>query len=292
MLETIRKYWIGLLVLILVGLHASIVGIIRHQASLAKIDASCEVDLGSYIAYQLEQKTPLQMRLHAIVPINHRMKSRQLIELNQAQIRQALEEYLRQLDSKLLIDPYLSDLKSNLMEVMIQTIGNSSIEDLVVTEMRQSLDAASLEFVSQGSANHRRKMVASLRAQPAENEEEEMISEEDLAEEDHEGDEHADPEADPNSHGTDDSGHGNEAKAHAKPAHGAADKSHGAASKSHGAANKPHGAADKSHGAASKSHGAAAKKPAGHGAKKPDAKAGHGGGHGADKKNPAKKGGH
>ena len=146
MLETIRKYWIGMLVIVLVGLHASIVGVIRHQASLAKIDASCEVDLGQYLAFQIGKKVPLQMRLHAIVPLNHRMKSRQLIELNKAQIRQSIEEYLRQLDSNVLTDPYLADLKSQLMDVMVQTIGDSSIDDLVVTEVRESTDSASLEF--------------------------------------------------------------------------------------------------------------------------------------------------
>ena len=278
MLETVRKYWIGLLVLVLVGLHASIVGIIRHQASLAKIDASCEVDLGSYLAYQLEQKSPLQMRLYAIVPINHRMKSRQLIELNQAQIRQALEEYLRQLDSKLLVDPYLADLKSNLMEVMIQTIGNSSIEDLVITELRQSTDAVSLEFVSKGPSNHRRKMVATLRAQPTHEEDEEMIpSDEEHGDESHGDDSHGD-----NAHADDT--HATEGKAD----HADADDSHGAAAKPKPAAAKSH--AKPAHGASEKSHGAAAKKPSGHGAaaKKPAAK----GGHGADKKAPAKKGGH
>ena len=278
MLETIRKYWIGLLVLVLVGLHASIVGIIRHQASLAKIDASCEVDLGLYLAYQLEQKSPLQMRLYAIVPINHRRKSRQLIELNQAQIRQALEEYLRQLDSKFLVDPYLADLKSNLMEVMIQTIGNSSIEDLVITELRQSTDAVSLEFVSKGPANHRRKMVASLRAQPATEEEEEMILEEVETSDASHGDEgHADDAHTDDAHADD-----------SKGSHAAADDSHSAGAKPKAAASKSH--AKPAHAASEKSHGSAAKKPSGHGAaaKKPAAKAGHG----ADKKAPAKKSGH
>jgi len=274
MLETLRKYWIGLLVLTLVGLHASIVGIIRHQASLAKIDASCEVDLGSYLAFQLNQKAPLQMRLHAIVPINHRMKSRQLIELNQAQIRQSLEEYLRQLDSKLLIDPYLSDLKSHLMEVMIQTIGNSSIEDLVVTELRQSTDTVSLEFVSQSGSNHRRKMVATLRTQPTDEEaaEELVPADEDHADDAHGEGEHTDDATGGDSHTPEPKPHAAAAKPPAKPAHGA-------------------------HGASDKSHGSASKKPSAHGStKKPDAKAahggGHGGGHGADKKAPAKKSGH
>ncbi|MEQ1828580.1 MAG: hypothetical protein ABL921_21645 [Pirellula sp.] len=231
MLETIRKYWVGLLVIVLVGIHASIVGVIRHQASLAKVDASCEVNLGQYLAYQHGKTTPMQMQLHAIVPLNHRMKSRQLIELNQAQIRQALEEYLRQLDSKFLIDPYLADLKSQLMEVMIQTIGDSSIDDLVITEVRQANDSANLEFISQGKDHQPRRLVATLRGQDESSQE---------AEHHHADGEHAPDEHAPDEHAETD--HSN--KEHAKPA-AAPKASHGAPKKTeakaggHGAEKKP-----------------------------------------------------
>ena len=237
MLETIRRYWIGLLVVVLVGLHASIVGVIRHQASMAKVDASCEVDLGQYLAFQIGKKAPLQMRLHAIVPLNHRMKSRQLIELNKAQIRQALEEYLRQLDSKVLIDPYLADLKSQLLDVLIQTIGDSSIDDLVVTEVRESTESVSLEFISQGNSHTTRRLVTTLRDPSQEHSDSENLTAADhehVSEDEAHG-EHAEPE--PKSHAS---------PSKPKPdAHGAtAKKSSGHATKKpaasgHGAAKKP-----------------------------------------------------
>ncbi len=244
MLETIRKYWIGMLVIVLVGLHASIVGVIRHQASLAKIDASCEVDLGQYLAFQIGKKVPLQMRLHAIVPLNHRMKSRQLIELNKAQIRQSIEEYLRQLDSNVLTDPYLADLKSQLMDVMVQTIGDSSIDDLVVTEVRESTDNASLEFISQGHSQSPRRLVATLRSPTTEEE-----ASEEHGDQEH-GEEKAEEESEP------------EAKAHAAPA--AKPKAD-----SHAAAKKPTGHAAPAKKPAASGHGAAPAKPSGHGAAKP-----------------------
>lgn len=261
MLETIRRYWIGVLVIVLVGIHASIVGVIRHQASLAKVDASCEVDLGQFLAFQLGKKSPMQMRIHAIVPLNHRMKSRQLIELNKAQIRQSLEEHLRQLDSQLLIDPYLADLKSQLMEVLVQTIGQSSVDDLVVTEVRESRAESSLEFVSQGNAHTPRRLVATLRDPSQEDENEDNITDAD----------HTHSEEDEASES------GGDAKGHAAaPAGTKAKDDHGAAAKkssSHApAAKKPaaggHGAPAAAHGAAAKkpaaaaAHGAAAKKPA------------------------------
>jgi hypothetical protein len=250
-LETIRRYWIGLLVIVLVGLHASIVGVIRYQASMAKVDASCEVDLGQYLAFQIGKKTPLQMRFHAIVPLNHRMKSRQLIELNKAQIRQSLEEYLRQIDSKVLTDPYLADLKSQLMDVLIQTIGDSSIDDLVITEVRDASDSASLEFALQGTARAPRKLVATLRNPSAVEETEEHTE---ATEHEHEPD-HADEEEAKAPHTPAPKAHSPaKADSHAAPAkkpsgHAAPAKKPAAAKSDtggHGAAKKPAAAAKKS----------------------------------------------
>ena len=253
MLETIRRYWIGLLVIVLVGLHASIVGVIRYQASMAKVDASCEVDLGQYLAFQIGKKTPLQMRFHAIVPLNHRMKSRQLIDLNKAQIRQSLEEYLRQLDGKVLTDPYLADLKAQLMDVLVQTIGDSSIDDLVITEVRDASDSVNLEFVSQGNAKAPKKLVATLR-NPSASEE----SDEHTVEPEHEPD-HADESEEshtppPKTHSPSKADSHAKTDSHAapvkKPSGHAAPAKKPAAAKSdqgaHGAAKKPAAATKKS----------------------------------------------
>lgn len=264
MLETLRRYWIAMLVLVMIGLHASIVGLIRYQASMAKIDASCEVDLGNYLAFQAGRDAPISMRLYAIVPINHRMKSRQLIELNQAQIRQSLEEHLRQIDGRVLTDPYLSDLKSQLLDVMVQTIGNSSIDDLVITELHESKDAANLEFVSREAPETPRQLVATLRAQQGEADAEEH------------GEASEGEHGENTDHGASDS-HGSAADHGASSSHSTkkASSSHGA-SASHGAAKASgHGASKSSgHGAAkASSHGSS-----GHGAsasKKPAAKSGH-----------------
>jgi hypothetical protein len=265
MLETFRRYWIAMLVLVMIGLHASIVGLIRYQASLAKVDASCEVDLGNYLAFQSGGKPPISMQLHAIVPINHRMKSRQLIELNQSQIRQSLEEHLRQIDGRVLTDPYLTDLRSQLLEVMVQNIGNSSIEELVITKVIESKDANSLEFIARGSAKHSRQLVATLRNQQESDHDSEHGEEEGHGDTSHEG--NADHEEE--SHGAE-ADHGTATKS-SSGAHGS--KSSSGASSAHGSS-KPK---------ASSSHGSGS-------SKKPAAKSAHGSG--TDKKAAAKKSGH
>jgi len=146
MIDTLRRYWIGLLVLVMIGLHAGIVGLIRIQASQAKESLSCEVDLGSFYVSRGPDQGVVHLRVHALVPVNHRLQSRQLIQLNQFQVRQAIEEYCRQADPALLLDPLLTDFKTNLMDCMVQTVGETATEDVVITEVRPNNDIGSLAF--------------------------------------------------------------------------------------------------------------------------------------------------
>ncbi len=146
MIETLRRYWIVLLVLVMISLHAGIVGLIRIQASQAKETLSCEVDLGSFYVSRGSDEGVVHLRIHALVPVNHRLQSRQLIQMNQYQVRQAIEEYCRQADPTLLHDPLLTDFKSKLMVCMVQTVGETATEDVVVTEVRTSNDVGSLYF--------------------------------------------------------------------------------------------------------------------------------------------------
>jgi hypothetical protein len=286
MLETIRKYWIGGLVLVMVGLHASIVGLIRHQASLAKVDISCEVDLGSYLAYPNENNTPVSMRLHAIVPLNHRVKSRQLIELNQAQIRQSIEEHIRQVDHRVLRDPYLSDLRTQLLDVLVQTIGSTSVEDLAITELQKTSPDFALSFTN-ASHPKRPKLVATLRSET------EAGSEDEHGHSNAEHDSHGHDEHGDDGHGSDDHSADQHAGEHAAGNHDASD-SHGTASEDkshdshdasghesdsstdHGGAKSGHGAAD---GHAKPKAKAAVKYTPGMGKKKKEDAGGHGGGH-------------
>jgi hypothetical protein len=212
MLETIRRYWIGFLVLALVLLHASIVGIIRYQASLAKKDISCEVGLGEFVAYRTKQDSPVEMTLHAIVPLKHRMKSRQLIELNESQVRQALEEHLRQFDGRHLADPYLTDLRTQLLDILTQLLGATAVEDVLVTRIRTiGSDREGLEFLSNTARPEPRRLVATLRGEEGEGEAE-------GGHEEHADDEHATDHSAP-AHG-DHGGHGKSAKHGKSESHG------------------------------------------------------------------------
>ncbi|MFN7290474.1 MAG: hypothetical protein ACK5T6_07800, partial [Pirellula sp.] len=181
---------------------------------------------------------------------------------------------------------YLSDLRTQLLDVLVQTIGSTSVEDLAITELQKTSPEFALSFTN-ASHPKRPKLVATLR------------SETDAGPEDQHG--HSDAEHD--SHGHDehgDAGHGSEdhsadqhADEHAAGNHAASD-SHGTASedKSHDShdasghesdSSTDHGGAKSGHGAAdghSKPRAkAAVKYTPGMGKKKKEDAGGHGGGH-------------
>ncbi len=169
MIDTLRRYWIGLLVLVMIGLHAGIVGMIRIQANQAKESLSCEVDLGSFYVGREADLGVVHLRIHALVPINHRLQSRQLIDLNLQQVRQAVEEYCRQADPGLLLDPLLTDLKENLMDSLVRTVGETAIDDVVITDLRPDKNQSSLAFTtSNGTIKSAGKMVATRKARDQE----------------------------------------------------------------------------------------------------------------------------
>jgi hypothetical protein len=193
MIETLRRYWIGLLVLVMIGTHAGIVGMIRIQASQAKESLSCEIDLGSFYVGRDADLGVVHLRIHSIVPVNHRMQSRQLFELNLHQVRQAVEEYCRQADPNLLEDPLLTDLKENLMDTLVRTVGETAIEDVVLTEVRPIKDQSSLAFSSAtGEVKSAGKMVITRKAKDQERHAEHEAAKEEGHGEGAHGDAHGD----------------------------------------------------------------------------------------------------
>jgi len=208
MIETLRRYWIGLLVLVLISLHAGIVAAIRLQANQVKSSESCEVDLGSFFVLDTQRNETARMRLHALVPVNHRIKSRELIEMNQFQVRQALEEYCRQADPLLLTDPFLGDLKSQMLDILVQTVGETAAEDIVITDFQPSTETKSFAFSApSGPVIERKRMVITRRAQ------------DEVRKAAHEASGHGDAHGD--EHGKEDAHGGGHGDAHgAKDAHG------------------------------------------------------------------------
>lgn len=231
MIEQLKRYWIALLVVVLVALHGSIVAMVRMEAASAKQNASCEVDLGLYVVAGNDSSGPIQMRIHSLSPVSHRIQSRRLIQLNEYQIKEALEMFLRQSPPALMQDPILADLKQQLLDIMIQTVGKAAIEDVLITDLRPVDPRSQWAF---GAASHKvaPKMVITRREEYTELEAEAKQQIEAAAHAAEAGHGHGDAHGG-GGHGDSSHGEASHGDSHAADAHGS-DHGHDAHEDSHG----------------------------------------------------------
>lgn len=262
----VRKYWIAGLVILLVVIHAIIIGYVRSEATRLKTVASSEIPIGLFYKQSGDRQWMTQMRIHVQVPPERRLVARATVEHNRWIVHEAVEEAIRRLDESLLLDPSLVGVKEEIARAVNEVLHEELVERIVIND-RVDLSVnefhwkPSSELIAPGEEAHAAKSTTLTSVRPVRP----TLSEQNAAH----AAEHSDADGEHTDGDEEGSGHGE-----ASDGHGAPDAGHGAPAKkdAHGAA-KPaaHGAAKPAaHGAAKPAaHGAA--KSSGHSAKKPAA---------------------
>ncbi len=253
----VRKYWIAGLVILLVAIHAVIIGYVRSEATRLKTVASSEIPVGLFYKQSSDRMWLTQLRVHVQVPPERRLAARATIEHNRWVIHEAVEEALRRLDESLLLDPSLVAVKDEIKKAIDEVLHEEIIERIVVND-RVDLDVRefhwrpSQELIMPGEEAQAAKSTTLTSVRPIRPTLSEQNAEHADGESSEEG--HGDGEHGADAHGdSEDAGHGKPSGHAAKPA-----AAHGAAKSSHGAA-KPAAKAS-AHKPASSGHGAPKKK--------------------------------
>lgn len=133
-MQFLRRYWIAGLVLLLVMIHAVIIGYVRSEAKQVKITASNEIPIGVYYVPSADKQWLSQLRVHVLVKRELRLSAKATIEMHRWLIHEAVEEQIRQLDPALLTDPVLLEVKQKIKSVMENTLEEELIERVVVND--------------------------------------------------------------------------------------------------------------------------------------------------------------
>jgi hypothetical protein len=159
-MQVLRRYWIALLVLLLVVIHGVIIGYVRSEAKQVKITASNEIPIGVYYLPSEDKKWLSQLRVHVLVRRELRISAKATIEMNRWLIHEAVEQRLRQLDPTLLSDPVLLEIKSQIETVLEDTLEDELIERVVINDridfpldrfsVKPAYDVAATEPIYQG----------------------------------------------------------------------------------------------------------------------------------------------
>lgn len=159
-MQFLRRYWIALLVLLLVVIHGVIIGYVRSEAKQVKITASNEIPIGVYYLPSEDKRWLSQLRVHVLVRKELRLSAKATIEMNRWLIHEVVEERLRQLDPNLLSDPVLLEIKAQIQSVMEDTLQEELIDRVVINDridfpverfqIKPAYDAAAAEPIYQG----------------------------------------------------------------------------------------------------------------------------------------------
>lgn len=133
-MQLLRRYWIAALVMLLVMIHAVIIGYVRSEARQVKVNASQEIPLGVYYVQSADKQSLSQLRIHVLVKREIRLAAKSNIEMNRWMIHQAVEEKLRQVDPALLADPVLLEVKAQIKSVVDEALAEEMIEQVVIND--------------------------------------------------------------------------------------------------------------------------------------------------------------
>lgn len=130
----IRRYWIAGLVMLLVVIHAVIIGYVRSEAARVRIAASNEIPVGVYYVQSADRQWLNQLRVHLLVKPERRLDAKAIFEHNRWLIHEVIEEKLRQLDPALLQDVVLLKVKEEIKAVLDETMRDNVIEQVLVND--------------------------------------------------------------------------------------------------------------------------------------------------------------
>lgn len=134
-MKTVRRYWIAGLVLLMVALHAVIIGYIRSQVAMLESAKSTAVSIGTFRFQPLHDPSQIySFKLHAVLDPDRRIRGVEWIEQMRLEIMESSEQLLRQVDQEWLADPTQKELRAELLEVIRRHTSEPLVQRVLITE--------------------------------------------------------------------------------------------------------------------------------------------------------------
>jgi hypothetical protein len=133
--KLIRRYWVAGLILLMVAVHAAVIGYVRSRVARLQKTESTAVEIGSFRFQCVDDlSTVYHFQLHAVVDPSRRHRGEERIKLMRLEIREASEQLLRQIDPEWLQDPSQSQIRNGLMEVVLRHLDEPLVQRMLITD--------------------------------------------------------------------------------------------------------------------------------------------------------------
>lgn len=134
-MNLIRRYWVAGLILLMVAIHAAVIGYVRSRVARLQSRESTAVEMGSFRFQPVDDlSTVYHFRLHAIVDPSKKHRGEERLSQMRLEIREASEQVLRQIDPESLDDPSQSHIRSELMRVVLNHLDEPLVQRMLITD--------------------------------------------------------------------------------------------------------------------------------------------------------------
>lgn len=131
----IRRYWIIGLILVMVGVHAAIIGYVRNQLAMLETAQVTAVTVGSFRFRTLQDPSHIHsFQLHAVLEPTQHFRAVERIEQLRLEIHESSEQLLRQVDPSWLADPNQKELRGRLLEIVLRHLNEPLVQRVLITD--------------------------------------------------------------------------------------------------------------------------------------------------------------
>jgi len=121
--------------LLMVAVHAVVIGYVRSRvASLSRVESTA-VHVGSFRFQPVaDLSTVYHFDLHAVVDPSKRYRGEERITQMRMEILEASEQLLRQVDVQWLDDPEQTQIRERLMEIVLKHLDEPLVQRVLITD--------------------------------------------------------------------------------------------------------------------------------------------------------------
>lgn len=134
-MKLLRRYWGAGLILLMVAVHAAVIGYVRSRvARLARIESTA-VELGSFRFQPVDDLSRVyHFQLHAVVDPSKRHRGEERLMQMRMEILEESEQLLRQVDPTWLDDPAQVQIRERLMEIVLRNLDEPLVQRVLITD--------------------------------------------------------------------------------------------------------------------------------------------------------------
>ncbi|MDA8743179.1 hypothetical protein N9N28_00985 [Rubripirellula amarantea] len=134
-MQFIRRYWGASLILLMVAVHAGVIGYVRSRVARLSDVESTAFEIGEFRFQSTSDiATVYHFRLHAVVDPSKIHRGRERLTQVRMEICETSEQLLRQADPSWLDDPSQTQIRERLMEIVRSHLEEPLVQRVMITD--------------------------------------------------------------------------------------------------------------------------------------------------------------